>query len=484
MKYYHSYMDQQYVSPEFHQKLLALADTSSRRPFPRPWHQFGTLAACCALVLGIGMWKLSPAQSGGPAPGVIAAASSQAEQEPKEQIAQDASAPYCFVADSGVETDKMMLPMIPVIHYGSAAGEVATSIALPEGSFAVDLTQEDVSILLWGGREQMESAHIKAQGEGNVPWILSWDGYTISGQAWYDGQGTLWQVVIWGTLDESHEFTLTLAPGQLPPACVVNGGAAVTQVNGVEVSAWKAYSDRNGDEIKEHVYESAFLAHDVGVRFQSVTTQDSRISDLLINLATGDPGLTLEHLMTNDDIPAWREEEYASLAAARQETAFAPYLPQEELAGYSEFYGRLSYQEEDHNQLFIRWSRGYDDVEVAVYLPEDGWSCPYTPVDVDDPASYDTRLYTIPWSDSVPQEYQQDFYSPTFRAEDMSLEVVEARVTEKDTGGFSYHFQVLHPDGALVSYACGGLTAQQVWELVEPTLGADTNGLCVLPSAP
>lgn len=487
MKYYHSYMDQQYVSPEFHQKLLALADTSSRRPSPRPWLQFGALAACCALVLGIGMWKLSPTQSGGPASGVIAA-SSQTEQTPDNSavgdIAQDTSESCRFVADSGTVPDKMMWPMIPAVDYGGGLGEAAASIALPEGSFAVDLTQEDISILLWGGREQMESAHIKARGEGNVPWILSWDGYTISGQAWYDGQGALWQVVIRGTLDESHEFTLTLAPGRLPPTCVVNSGAAVTQVNGVEVSAWKTYYDRNGDGTKEHVYESAFLAHDVGVRFQSVTTQDSCISDLLINLATDEPGLALEHLMTNDDIPAWREEEYASLAAARQETAFAPYLPQEEPAGYSEFYGRLSYQEEDHNQLFVRWSRGYDDVEVAIDLPGGDGTRPYTPVDVDNPASYDTRLYTIPWCDSVPQEYQQDFYSPTFRAEDMCLEVVEARVTEKDTGGFSYHFQVLHPDGALVSYACGGLTVQQVWELVEPTLGADTNGLCALPSAP
>ena len=491
MKYYYSYMDRQCISPEFHQKLLALADTPPRRKSSRPWLQFGALAACCALVFGIGVWKLAPSQSGGPAPGAVAASSSQAEQKPDDSaagdIAQDASDPYRFVADSGVESDKMMPPMIPAIHYGGAAGEMAASIALPEGSFTVDLTQEDISILLWGGREQMESAHFKEQGEGNVPWLLLWDGYTISGQAWYDGEGKLWQAVIQGELDESHEFTLTLAPGRLPPTCVVNGGAAVTQVHGVEVSAWKSYYDRNGDGTKEHVYESAFLAHDVGIRFQSVTTEDSFLSDLLIRLATGDPGLTLEHLMTNENIPAWREDEFASLATARQETAFAPYLPQKELSGYPEFYGRLSYQEGHQNRLFVRWSRvyGYDDVEVAVNLPEDGWKCPYTPVDVDNPASYDTRLYTTPWCDSVPQEYQDDFYSPTFRAGDMTLEVVKARNTEKDTGGSSYHFRVLHPDGALVSYVCDGLTAQQVWELVEPTLAADTISdaeLCSLPT--
>lgn len=478
MKYYYSYMDRQCVSPEFHQKLLALADAPARRPSPRPWLQFGTLAACCALVLGLGIWKLSPSSSGGPNPGMIPASSSQGEQSPDNSaagdIAQDSSNPYRFVADSGVDIDKMMMPMIPAIQYGGRGGESAASIALPEGSFTVDLTQEDISILLWGSRDRMEAAHFKEQGEGNVPWLLFWDGYTLSGQAWYDGEGNLWQAVIQGTLDESHEFTLSLAPGRLPPTCTVNGGAAVTVVDGVEVSAWKAYYDRNGDGIKEYVYESAFVAHDIGVRFQSVTLEDSHLSDLLIRWATWAPGLSLEHLLTNENIPAWREEAFASLSAARQEEAFAPYLPQEEPAGYSEFYGNLSYQEGRQNRLFVRWSRvlGYDDVEVAVNLPEDGWKCSYTPVDVDNPASYDTQLYSVPWCDSVPPEYQGDFYSPTFRAEDMSLSVVEARNTEKDTGGSSYHFRVLHSDGTLVSYSCDGLTARQVWALVEPTLAA------------
>lgn len=221
------------------------------------------------------------------------------------------------------------------------------------------------------------------------------------------------------------------------------------------------------------------------MRFQSVTLEDPLISSLLIRMATGEPGLTLEHLLTYEDIPAWRSEEFANLAAARGEEAFAPYLPQEELSGYPEFYGRLNYQEGETNTLFVRWSRGYDDVEIDVILPEGDWVCPYTPVDADNPASYDTRLYAIPWCDNVPQEYQEDFYAPTFRAEDMSLEIVEARGTQKDTGGVSYRFRVLHANGVLVSYFCDGLTAGQVWALVEPTLAAGGQiQVCSLPTAP
>ena len=117
--------------------------------------------------------------------------------------------------------------------------------------------------------------------------------------------------------------------------------------------------------------------------------------------------------------------------------------------------------------LFVRWSRGYDDVEVCVY--RDGYRS-YNLVSPDRPETYDLRLYEIPWCDSVPEEYRETVNCPAFRAEDVSLAVVEARGIEKDTGGLNFDFDVLHPDGTVVSYRCDGMTARQVWELVEETL--------------
>ena len=181
-------------------------------------------------------------------------------------------------------------------------------------------------------------------------------------------------------------------------------------------------------------------------------------------------GLYLDHLMTNENIPAWRDVSFDSLAQAREEAEFAPYLPTKEPEGYSgnrEFHGHLSYQEDRENWLFVRWSLGYDDVEVCVYL--DGLGKPYNLADPDDPASYDVRLYSIPWCGSVPEKYWETVNCPAFRAEEMSLELVEARGLEKDTGGLSFDFDVLHPDGTLVSYRCDGLTAEQVWSMVEET---------------
>ena len=51
----------------------------------------------------------------------------------------------------------------------------------------------------------------------------------------------------------------------------------------------------------------------------------------------------------------------------------------------------------------------------------------------------------------------------------MSLAVVEARGHEKDTGGLTFSFQVLQVSGVLVEYRCDGLTAEQVWALVQGT---------------
>ena len=42
----------------------------------------------------------------------------------------------------------------------------------------------------------------------------------------------------------------------------------------------------------------------------------------------------------------------------------------------------------------------------------------------------------------------------------------------KNGGGFL--FGMLHPDGTLVRYTCGGLTAEQVWAMVEDTLGGNS----------
>ena len=466
MRYYRDYMDRQQVSGALHDRLIGLEIPKVSGTKTGRWPKVAALAACCVLAVGLGMWQLGTLEGGqsGDFSGVV-------NTQGPDKIGTPGGNEESFLADSGVETDKLMMPNIVPVSYAGPEGtmEIAADIALPEGAFTMELTEEQICLILWGSQEAMAQAHEKVK-TGNVPWLLNWDGYSISGTAIYAGTGELWQATLRGTSPEGGEFTITLAPGELPLTCVVTvDDTGKSVMEGVEVEARQVRYDRDGDGQEESVYESAFLAHGVGVRAEFVTRQDSLLSDLFINWAIrwSEGGLSLNHLLTTE-APAFRSVDFKTLNQARAEAEFSPYLPQGDPEGYGEFYGHLTWQEGIQNRMFVRWSRGYDDVAVWVERPERGED--HDTVDVAAPEQYDVRLYSIPWCDSVPWERVNTLSCPTFRAEDLSRGIVEAREQEKDTGGSSYQFRVLHPDGTLVEYHCSGLTVDQMWHLVSETL--------------
>lgn len=471
MKQYKTYMDKQKISQETHRKLLELDRPTRRKRVMGAWVGVAALAACCLLVVGI--WKLAPLQPGqrGSAPEMSSGS-----------LFLDSSQESESFLIAGADGEKLMFPLIPYINYQQVDGrqEVAAQIATPAGSFDVELTWEDIQTMFWGPEGKPDPDHFKTE-QGSLPWMLFWTDYQVHGRVIYDGGGTLFWLMLFGEHPDGSSFELQLALDHLPPACLNEPGLETTDVNGTAVTGWSRVYDRNGDSITDYICGSEFMAGEVGVRFENVGSPFQEDGDMALDGAaqfnalfvrqvlSEDGGLYLDHLRTTEDIPEWRDAEFSTLAQAREESAFAPYLPEESVTGYGECYGHMTYQEGHQNTLFVRWSRGYDDVEVSVYLPEGEvwWG---DTADVTNPASYDTRLYEIPWTDSVPEEYRGTFYTPDFRAEDMSLAVVEARGTEKDTGGMVYRFGVLHPDGVLVKYSCSGLTAPQVWKLVEDTL--------------
>ena len=486
MESYKSYLDRQEISPRVHEALLHL----ERAKPSRSWRPRGALAACAALILGIGVWRLTPppVSSGGQAPSVSASASEDSPPPGGTSYLGDWESG--FVVNGPAERGKLMFPMIPAIDYRDITGQpdAAASRIYAPGSFTVDLTKEDIQTIFWGPEGKPQADQSKTE-QGDLPWMLFWEGYFLHGYAWYDGQGGLMELTLYGEQGRAS-FTLELRLGALPFTCCIdlNRGDQLSQFNGVSVAGWSQVYDRDGDGQTDYICGSEFMAeNNIGVRFvnQNSAMQAEYVpggdmelggaqtfNSLFVRQAlTG--GLYLDHLSTAEQVPAWREEEFSSLEQARQEEEFAPYLPTAEPEGYrayagnKEFYGRLSYQEGRKNTLFVWWSRGYDDVEVGVY--RDGYYR-YHLADPARPETYDLRLYSIPWCDSVPEEYWETVNSPAFRAEDMSLDIVEARGREKDTGGLRFDFDVLHPDGTVVSYRCDGLTAGQVWELVEETL--------------
>ena len=471
MESYKSYFDRQTVSPELHEKLLAIGRqprTERRhRPLSPAWKKWAALAACCVLVLGAGqllsdgpfirgVFAASPSESG---------TSSGLEPSPGGG-GQGEAGFHSFLVEGPEAEGTSSLPAIPYINYQSVDGRPAVNADLSrhflEGSFSVDLTKEDVQKIFWGPEGKPEGA------DGDLPWMLFWGNFFLSGSALYDGEGELlWLTLKGNSAAQALSFTLTLRPGELPFQCGLYSDLETTHVNGTPVTGWSRREDLNGDGVPDARCVSEFMAGEVGVRFEAACTagEDSMdaaawYSALLVG-QTLSGGVYLGDLLTNGEVPAWREETFSCLEQAREQAAFAPYLPETDIPGYGEFYAALSYQEGVRNRLTVRWSRGYDDVSVTVSLPEG--TPTYHLADVNRPEEYDLSLYSIPWCDSVPEEYRE-------RAEDLSLQVVAARANEKDTGGLSFSFGVLHGDGTLVEYRCDGLTAQAVWELVEETL--------------
>lgn len=470
MKQYKSYMDRQEISPAVHENLLNL-EVGKRSA--RPWMKYGALAACAALIIGVGAWRLAPAPAANPVQSDNQFAADHTPLPGDTDVAEPGGS---FVVKNRTFVE-LISPTIPGILYQDITDrpEAAACRAYNPGSFMVDLTKEDIQAIFWGPESVPE-------GGDDLPCTLFWSGYTVRGCALYDGQGQLMELTIWGENGRA-DFELELRLGGLPITCCIDmdRGDKISEFNGVKVAGWSKVFGRNGDH---YICGSEFMTkNDIGVRFvnrnssvqsEHVPGEDTALERaqtfnalFVLQALTEDGGLHLDHLKTAEHIPAWREESFSTLAQARQEADFAPYLPTAEPKGYNEFYGRLSYQEGRSNDLFVRWSRGYDNVEVCVY--RDGYySCNL--VDPDEPETYDLRLYEIPWCDSVPEEHWETVDRPAFRAEDMSLAIVETRGHAHDTGGLTFDFDVLHPDGTVVSYRCDGLTAAQVWAMVEETL--------------
>lgn len=473
MKGYQSYFDKQVLSPAGHQRLLVLGETAAPRRAAR-WPKWCAAAACCALLIGVGLWRLDVSRTTAtpPAPSVASVTPPASSTEDINVVApvapidgfvavgnaEDGQAPTAFYFIPGLDMPDL-----------SSQPSIAADIALPDGSFSRSLSQEEISAVLFGGEERRQEA-LESNGS-NVPWYLYWDGLTISGSAIYDGEGQLWQADIYGKDGEREVFSLALAPGKVPPTCIVREGGAVTDVLSTAVTSWLDIYDRDGDGEKETVRTSECVAHGVGMRFVSAFSEDSMCHEIFVWHVAAEPGLSLEPIAHCDDIPDWRNVHYDSLFQAREsEPEFAPYLPKTAPVNWSEFNCWLGYQEDQYNYLWVDWYHGYDSVGIQVQRPEGEGNSHFQPVDINVPESYDWRLYDGCIADCVPEQYQLDFYSPTFRAEDMSREVIAARGNEKDTGGLSYHFSVLYPDGTVVLYNFSGMTEEQIWRVVEQTL--------------
>ncbi len=145
------------------------------------------------------------------------------------------------------------------------------------------------------------------------------------------------------------------------------------------------------------------------------------------------------------------------------------YIPTKLPGGY-QWESALYQEEEGGGTLSLRWMKGMDYISLFIKIPDAAELSGLQITDVAKPETYDVRLYEIPYGETVPQEYWQQFDNPVFREEDFGQEVVEARMETVqdagDTGTPRGNFAVLYDSGVLVRFIGRG-NAGDIWEMFQ-----------------
>lgn len=272
MKNYKSYMDRVTVSEELHEKLLDLEEPkkASRRP---AWRRYGALAACAALLAGVGAFGLSrlvsgqarmtadvvPVQSAAPSTPAIwenldlwgeVAAIAPVEGDDIEPGMK--TIPGFEVRENRAGMDVVSYYVLPWLGYGEQSGGSAASIAVPEDCVRRELTQDDVLALVGG--EQARDV------------LLAWEDMELTGGVFHHADGQVWVLDLWGESDDCA-FSLRLSPEVLPPSCMVCPTDHTTEVWGVEVAGRRGGAFGRGADREVWMPESReveFIANGVG----------------------------------------------------------------------------------------------------------------------------------------------------------------------------------------------------------------------------
>lgn len=155
-------------------------------------------------------------------------------------------------------------------------------------------------------------------------------------------------------------------------------------------------------------------------------------------------------------------------AEAEEIPVFGEYIPSNIPSGYAWEEGRVNKDAEsgEYNSLHLTWTKGMDSISIIISVESDLAKV----ANVEETESYDVRLYEIPYVETVPEEYREVFYAPVFLREDLSLEIIEARmksVTDAgDTDTPRGNFSVLFDNGVLVRFNGRG-TAEEIWQMFQ-----------------
>lgn len=212
------------------------------------------------------------------------------------------------------------------------------------------------------------------------------------------------------------------------------------------------------EETKMDVVEEA--AAEEGVQTEDVAGATSEETQ---NQMSAD----LESEMISDCGPLPEQSVILSLEELKLVETFGDYVPAQVPAGYVFAEGSVT---ASGDSISARWENGMDTISISVSYYEDTAENDARIIDISKPETYDVHLYEIPYAQTVPDEFRSAFNNPIFRGEDLSLEVIAARMKSVsdmgDTDTPRGRFAVLYDDGVYVSFNGRG-DAESIWKMFE-----------------
>lgn len=156
-----------------------------------------------------------------------------------------------------------------------------------------------------------------------------------------------------------------------------------------------------------------------------------------------------------------------SESQARSLEVLGAYIPAKLPAGYTweSAKGAVNAETGACESISLCWTKGMDSIMLRVSLADANH---ITLTDIAKKETYDVSLYDIPYAETVPEEYRQNFEDPVFAAEDLSLELVQSRMKavadSGDTDTPRGSFSIWYPEGILVDFNGDG-TPEEIWEM-------------------
>ncbi|MDR0272933.1 MAG: hypothetical protein LBI27_06415 [Clostridiales bacterium] len=298
---------------------------------------------------------------------------------------------------------------------------------------------------------------------------------TLTATAHYFGDGSLHSVVAydnetWGANDEYLTFTkievVGAGGGSMRDYSYVDSEPIISDVAGILVTAETV----RGMPIYMAAFVMDEVTYDITIEVNNLEESgynrgQDRLTEVVNALIRNGPA---DLSVLNDPVIPELRDESLTLSEARSDPDFGMYLPENVPSRFG-FESARRFINQDTDNLSVYWSIRFDydyidwRVSKATDYDLERIASP------DERVKYDMELYPIPWADSVPTELRDYVLNPVFRAEDLTLDIIQARAywvdtDRSDTPGWRMRFSVLYGD-AVVEVNVKGASPEQVWEM-------------------